>query len=161
MKARKTIISALAVTLVAGSSALAWAGQKEGCDRADRADRADRKVERMARYLELDDAQTASVKALFAERAGQQQDQPRKPHATLAGLDPNAADYQQQVKQQISEMQQQLAERLQARADFKASLYAILTPEQEQKLAEMRAQRHGKHDRKGHGHRHEGARDRG
>lgn len=155
MKARKMMVSALAVTLVAGSSALAWAapGQKGDCNAEDRAEK---RVERMASKLELDEAQQASLKVLFADRAAQQSEKPRKPRATLAGLDPNAADYQQQVKQQISEMQQQLAERVQARADFKASLYAILTPEQEQKLAELHKQKRGKHERKGH--RHEGPR---
>ncbi len=157
MKARKTIVSVLALALVAGSSALAYAGQKEGCSAADRADK---RVERMARHLELDEAQQASLKALFADRAEQRSEQPRKRMAGLAALDPNAADYQQQVKQRISEMQQQLAERVQARADFKASLFAILTPEQEQKLAEMREHKRGKHHHGEPGHRHERSGDR-
>ncbi len=157
MKARKTIVSALAVTLIAGSSALAWAGQQEGCSVADRADK---RVERMARHLELDKAQQTSLQALFADRAEQRSEQPRKRMAGLAALNPNAPDYQQQVKQLISEMQQQMAKRMQARADFKASLFAILTPEQEQKLAELRAQKRGKHHHGDHGPRHERSGDR-
>lgn len=157
MKARKTIVSTLAVVLVAGSSALAWAGQKEGCDRADRAER---KAERMAHQLDLDEAQQASLKALFADHAEQRPERTHRPQAMLAGLDPNAPDYQQQVKQAITEMQQQLAERVQSRADFKASLYAILNPEQEQKLAELRDQRRDRHGHRDQGHRHEGSGDR-
>lgn len=160
MKARKMMVSVLAASLVAGSSALAYAGQKDNCSAADRADK---RVERMARHLDLDEAQTASVKALFADHADKRQQQPRKAMKGLAQLDPNAADYNEQVQARITEMQQQLAERVEQRANFKAELYAILTPEQEEKMAEMRERkgkhhRHGKHHRgEGHHHRHGGA----
>ncbi|GAA0789594.1 Spy/CpxP family protein refolding chaperone [Marinobacterium sediminicola] len=157
MKTRKMIVSALAITLVAGSSALAYAGQQGGCSAADRADK---RVERMTRQLQLDEAQQASVRALFADQADRMQGQPPKRHALLAELDPNAPDYQQQVKQHIVRMQQQLAEKMQAQADFKASLYAILTPEQEQKLAEMRDHRGDRHDHKGQGHHRDGGHER-
>lgn len=142
MKARKMIVSVLAASLVAGGSALAYAGQNEGCSTGDRADK---RVARMAQHLELDEAQTTSLKELFAKRAEQRPEHPRQPMKGLAQLDPNAADYNEQVKAQIADMQQKLAERVQSRADFKAELYAILTPEQEQKLAEMRDQRGEKH----------------
>lgn len=153
MKARKMMVSALAVTLVAGSSALVYAGQKGG-DCA--ADRAERRVERLARELQLDAAQQASLRALFADQADRLQARQEPPHARLEGLDPNASDYQQQVQQQIARMQQQLAERMQARADFKASLYAILTPEQEQQLAQLRERRHDRPEHRGQGHHRDG-----
>ena len=152
MKARKMMVSVLAASLVAGSSALAYAGQKENCSAADRADK---RVERMARHLDLDEAQTASVKALFADHADKRQQQPRKAMKGLAQLDPNAADYNEQVQARIADMQQHLAERVQNRADFKAELYAILTPEQEQKLSELR-DRKGKHRSDGKHHRGDG-----
>ncbi|MBA4503592.1 Spy/CpxP family protein refolding chaperone [Marinobacterium marinum] len=152
MHARKTTVSALALCLVAGGSTLAYAGPgaKGDCNSADRAGQ---RGERMTRYLELDEAQQASVKALFADRAERLKAGPApSPRAALAGLDPNATDYQQQVQRHISAMQQQLAERIQDRADFKASLYAILTPEQEQKLSQMQERKqHRRHAREGHG----------
>lgn len=152
MKTRKMIVSVLAASLVAGTSALAYAGQKENCSAADRADK---RVERMTKHLELNEAQTASVKALFADQAAQRPEQPRKGMKGLAQLDPNAADYNEQVQARIADMQQQLAERVERRANFKAELYAILTPEQEEKLAEMR-ERKGKHHRDGKHHRGDG-----
>jgi Spy/CpxP family protein refolding chaperone len=42
------------------------------------------------------------------------------------------------VQQHIEQAQQQMAKHMQARADHKAALYDILTPEQEQKLEQMR-----------------------
>ena len=59
------------------------------------------------------------------------------------------------MQARIADMQQQLAERVERRANFKAELYAILTPEQEEKLAEMR-ERKGKHHRDGKHHRGDG-----
>ncbi|MBP0047143.1 Spy/CpxP family protein refolding chaperone [Marinobacterium sp. AK62] len=151
MKTRKWVVTTLALSLVAGSSALAYAGQKEGCDKGMQ--RAERHADRLAERLDLDPAQTASLKALFNDQAAQRADHPgqgKRMHG-LQALDPNAADYQQQVQALITEMQQQLAERIQARASFQASLYAILTPEQEQKMAELQA-RKAAHRGHGHGH---------
>lgn len=154
MNTRKMMVSTLAIALITGSSALAYAGQKAGCNAAERADK---RLQQMTRQLNLDAAQQASVKALLADRAAQQPMSKRGQQAGLAGLDPNAADYQQQVQQQIARMQQHLAQRMQARADFKASLYAILTPEQEQKWTELRARHdHKKGHRGGHHQAHAG-----
>ncbi|MBV0933211.1 Spy/CpxP family protein refolding chaperone [Marinobacterium weihaiense] len=155
MNTRTMMVSALTLSLLAGGSTLAHAGQKAGCDRADRAGQ---RVEHLTRQLALDKAQQAAVKALFAARTERNAAHPRTRMRGLEALDPNASDYRQQVQRHIGEMQRQLAEWVQARADFKASLFAILTPEQEQKWAALHDRR-GQSEQPRKGHRHEGPRD--
>ena len=148
MNARKMMVSTLAISLIAGSSALAYAGQKGDCN-ADK--RIDKRLEHMTSTLGLDQTQQTAVMEVLTKQAelrpAHKQGHQRM---ALAALDPNAPDYQQQVQALIGKMQEDLGQRGQTRADQKAELYAILTPEQEQKLADMRDKR--KH------HRHEGSR---
>lgn len=148
MKTRSLMTSLIAGSLVLGSSAAVFAGQKANCDRDNRQEqRAEKRLERMSEKLALTPDQQAAIKTLW-----QQQTRPERsamPHKGLQGLDPNAEDYGRQVQQHIEQAQQQMAQRLQARADHKAALYDILTPEQEQKLEQMRDQR-DQHKGKGH-----------
>jgi len=142
MKKRPLIASLIAGSIVLGSSAAVFAGQKGNCDReARQAQHAEKRLERMTEKLALTTEQQDAVKALW-----QQQDAPDRSATPqgLQGLNPNADDYTQQVQQHIKQAQQRLAQHLQARADHKAALYEILTPEQEQKLEQMRdrADRH-------------------
>jgi len=144
MNTRRLISSLIAGSLVLGGSAAVFAGQKAGCE-TDHEQRMQQRLQRMSETLALTPDQQEAVQALW------QQDKPkRQPQHDrgLKALDPNAADYQQQVQQHIAKAQQQLAARLQARADHKAALYAILTPEQEQTLEQMRERKpehRGKH----------------
>jgi len=152
MNARKMMVSALTLSLIAGSSALAYAGQKGDCTGEHRIDK---RLEHMTSALNLDQTQQAAVKELLTQRAEQRSaHKPGNRYSGLTALDPNAPDYQQQVQALIKEMQQNMAQRMQAHADHKAALYAILTPEQEQKLTEMRSER--KHRRHHDGPRHHG-----
>jgi len=148
MKTRSLITSLIAGSLVLGSSAAVFASQKGNCDRDSRQEqRAEKQLERMTEKMALTTDQQAAIKALW-----QQQTRPERsamPHKGLQGLDPNAKDYARQVQQHIEQAQQQMARHMQARADHKAALYDILTPEQEQKLEQMR-DRNDRHKGKGH-----------
>jgi Spy/CpxP family protein refolding chaperone len=137
MKTRSLITSLIAGSLVLGSSVAVFAGQKGNCDRDSRQEqRAEKRLERMTEKLALTPDQQAAIKTLW-----QQQTRPERSAMArngLQGLDPNADNYDRQVQQHIEQAQQQMAKHMQARADHKAALYDILTPEQEQKLEQMR-----------------------
>lgn len=142
MKQRSLIVSLIAGSIVLGSSAAVLAGQKGNCDRETRqAPHAEKRLERMTETLALTSEQQDAIKALW-----QRQNTPDRSSMPqgLQSLNPNADDYPQQVQRHIAQAQQQLAQHLQTRADHKAALYEILTPEQEQKLEQMRdrADRH-------------------
>ncbi|MBR9827511.1 MAG: hypothetical protein GYB41_02490 [Oceanospirillales bacterium] len=152
MNTRRLISSLIAGSLVLGGSAAVFAGQKAGCE-TDHEQRMQQRLQRMSETLVLTPTQQEAVQALW------QQGRPARQMQLgngLKALDPNAANYQEQVQQHITQAQQQLAKRLQARADHKAALYAILTPEQEKTLEqtrELQAEPHGKHGKHGKHHR--------
>lgn len=144
MKTRRLVSGLIAGSLVLGGSAAVFASQQAGCD-ADNQQRMQKRLQRMSKTLALTPSQQDAIQTLL------QQDKPERQMQrgnVLKALDPNPADYQAQVQQHIAQAQQQLTKRLQARADHKAALYAILTPEQEHTLEQLRerqSEHHGKH----------------
>lgn len=150
MKARTLITSLIAGSLVLGSSTLVYASQKSDCDRQQRMEqRMEKRLERMTQELDLTPKQQAEVSKLWQEHRPEYK---QRRQQGLQALNPNADDYARQVEQQIRTAQQQLAQRMKARADQKAALYAILTPEQEQKFEQLREQRGQRHERRHRGH---------
>jgi Spy/CpxP family protein refolding chaperone len=137
MKKRSLIVSLIAGSLVLGSSAGVLAGSKAGCERDGRqhAQWAEKRLERMSKKLDLTAEQQEAIKSLWQQQA--KSERPDRPRTGLQRLNPNADDYAEQVQQQIALAQQRVAQHLQARADHKAALYAILTPEQEEMLQQM------------------------
>lgn len=137
MKKNSLIVSLIAGSLALGSSAAVLAGPKGGSERDGRQyeQRAEKRLERMSKKLDLTAEQQEAIKSLWQQQA--KSERPDRPRAGLQRLNPNADDYAEQVQQQIVQAQQRVAQHLQARADHKAALYEILTPEQEEKLQQM------------------------
>lgn len=106
----------------------------------------EKRLGKMQRYLELTDAQTEELKALFEQQNEQRaQHQPKNNlRSTLMQLRPDAEDYDAQVQQLIEQHQAQVARHIQTRAAFHKAFYDILEPAQWEKLQEMKERRHSK-----------------
>jgi len=154
MKKHSLITSMILGSLILGSSASVLAAPKGDCDNRDRQERMmEKRLDRMADRLQLTEDQQAAIKALWDKR--EKPERPAMPGEGLRSLDPNAEDYAEQVQKHIEQAQERIAERIQAQAEYKAALYEILTPEQEEKLEQMRDRfddRRGKGERDRRGH---------
>jgi len=154
MKKHSLISSMILGSLILGSSASVFAAPKDACDNGDRQEkRMEKRLERMADKLQLTDDQQEAIRSLWEKQ--EKPGRPAMPGEGLRSLDPNADDYKQQVQKHIEQAQERIAERMQAQAEYKAALYDILTPEQEEKLEKMRDRfddRRGKGERDRRGH---------
>lgn len=102
----------------------------------------------MAKELNLSDEQKTQMKELFKDRRGEmrdQREQMKEMHTAIRNLDVNAADYDQQVTDLVTKAQENTAQMIKMRAEQKKDMFAILTPEQQEKFMEMRSEkpRHG------------------
>ncbi|NVK40577.1 MAG: Spy/CpxP family protein refolding chaperone [Oceanospirillaceae bacterium] len=159
---RKPLMIALtALTLSAATAGIAAAHEKGdgGWGRHN----PEKRMQRMAEELGLSDEQRSQMQALMEQEHGQRTERGsgRETFRKLRNLDPSAADYQQQLDELVKQAQDQVGERIRARAAHRAAVAEILTDEQEQKLKDWKAERregwkehHGKGDH--HGGRHHG-----
>ncbi|RTE67116.1 periplasmic heavy metal sensor [Amphritea opalescens] len=115
---------------------------------------AGKRLHAMAEKLGLSEEQEAQMKTLFKDRHEQmreQRGQIKEMHAALRNLDVNAADYDEQVAGLVTQAQENTAEMIQMRAQQKKDMFAILTPEQQEKFSEMRPDK-PRHGGKKHSH---------
>ncbi|MFC6670409.1 Spy/CpxP family protein refolding chaperone [Marinobacterium aestuariivivens] len=152
---RKPLIIAMtALTLSAGAIGLAQAHDKGEGGRYS----PEKRLERMTEQLQLTDEQRGQMQTLMEQQREQRPEkgQGREIHRQLRDLDPAAEDYQQRLDDLVGQAQQQLGERMRARAAHRAAMAEILTDEQEQKLADWQKDRWGKghHGDRGHGGKH-------
>jgi len=107
--------------------------------------------ERMINYmgdeLSLSDTQREQIRALMGDRSDPRESM-RALRESHRALDPASPDYLDQVAKLAQEQAQQMAARMVEHAKVHAEIYAILTPEQQQRFSAMRDQ-HG-----GMGHHH-------
>lgn len=109
---------------------------------------AGKRLHAMVKKLDLSEAQETQVKELFKDRRDEmrdQRDQMKEMYTAMRDLDVNAADYDQQVANLVATAQENTAKMITMRAEQKKELFAILTPEQQEKFMEMRPDkpRHG------------------
>lgn len=151
---KQLVIGITAAVIGAGVLSAGLASAKDGWDRCgDRQEgrhgkyeqmegkHTARRMDMMADKLALSDEQKTQMQELFQNQQGQMKDQRgamREMHSALRDLDVNASDYDQQVAALVSKAQEQTAQMIQMRAQQKKALFAILTPEQQQKFMEMR-----------------------
>jgi|GEM_PF-1722423 len=106
--------------------------------------RQERFVNKMAKYLELTDAQKMQVADLMDEHQDERMEKMklmREVRQQISQLDPTAADYDKQLDGLVLQAQQQLGESIRDKAEQRQELAKILTDEQQQKLAEMKQKR--------------------
>lgn len=105
-------------------------------------------AERMAKHLSLDDAQQASVEAIFERNrpARQALMQRHKAHReAMKALQPGSADYSTRSQVLADEAGTLARDRVLQRTQLQAELSTVLTPEQMAKMQEHRARGHHGH----------------
>lgn len=106
-------------------------------------------VDRLERVIDLTDAQKSELegiaeqakaerKASFKERKGQH----------MMSLDPSAADYQTQVQALADANAERAREKTLKMADYRAQVYAVLTPEQRNTLEQKMEKRREKMEKR-------------
>ncbi|MDZ7925072.1 MAG: Spy/CpxP family protein refolding chaperone [Marinagarivorans sp.] len=98
-------------------------------------------LKHMSKTLELTEQQETQIKALFDEAHAERKANKPEKTANLAQLDPNAADYSTQVAALAEQRAEQAKQGVLARAELQQKINAILTPEQQHKMLEMKAKR--------------------
>ncbi len=102
-------------------------------------------LKQMSKQLDLTEQQETQIKALFeAERAERKENKMDK-NEGFATLDPNAADYNAQVAALAEKRAEQAKQAVLARADMQQKINAILTPEQQQKMLEIKSAHKERH----------------
>ena len=134
-----------------GLHAYAWQGGDEGEHRAKPMHHKEQKggerfFERLSQQLELTDEQKNNLKALHEQAHGNKSYR-FNTRASLMQLDPNAADYSQQVATIAQTAADNAKARVLKHAEFQQQMYAQLTPEQQQKLRKIMAQKAARHNK--------------
>lgn len=159
---RKQIIIGITAAIIGAgalTAGIASAHDKERCgdrgegrhgkhEQMEDGKHADKRLHAMTKKLGLSEAQQEQMKELFKDRREEmrdQREQMREMYTAMRDLDVNAADYDQQVAALVATAQDNTAEMITMRAEQKKELFAILTPEQQEKLMEM------DHERPRHG----------
>ncbi len=138
MKTKTTLTAALG-TLTLAVASFTWAmGPGGGCD----FDKMRRHGEfMMSELLDLSDEQRSEIKSI-RESHGFNKKQMRKGHKGMMkdvmSLDPTAADYDAQVDALIEKAQLKISERIKEGAKMHAEVYAVLTPEQQDKFVSFK-----------------------
>ncbi len=130
----------------------AFGGPDDG-GRGSHGEHRERMMEKMQKYLELSDEQSEQIREIkshydFSPRAfGKEMMQ------GMQALDPNAADYEQQLDTFATEQAERVRENIIARGKMRAEIYAVLTSEQQEKLEEFHSKmRERMEQRRGGGH---------
>jgi len=138
IKMRKTLIIGMtALSLTLGGLGVAVAGGKMGHD----GPMDGRMIDRLAHKLDLTDAQMDQVDEMMAGEFKDMRQQMRTMkdlRQDLRQLDPNAADYQQQVDTLAAQIAANTEQMVKMRAEQKQAFNEILTPDQRTELAELK-----------------------
>lgn len=161
------LAASLGLAAAVGAGGTVFAGDESGGKTADRAEKRanfhKHYAERMAQDLQLDEAQKASVQAIFERnRPAQRQLRERtKAHwEAMKALEPGSPDYSTRAQALADEAGTLARDRVLARTQLNAELATVLTPEQMEKFQarKVRGHRHGHggggyrgHHRKGGG----------
>lgn len=99
----------------------------------------------LEKELDLSDEQKEQIQSIY-ERTSEERGV-RGNHGLLA-LNPEAADYHKQVQTLAQERALKLEQDIVARGNAHAEIYAILTPEQQNKLKAMQQKRQERHQKR-------------
>ncbi|WP_028468503.1 Spy/CpxP family protein refolding chaperone [Neptunomonas japonica] len=105
-------------------------------------DRSNYMVKKMSKKLGLSDSQQEEVQKLFSSKHEQRQEmhtQMRTLHKATRDLDPNAADYDQQLAKTKKAAANMAVSKIEQQVYMKAEMAKILTAEQISKFEDMRA----------------------
>lgn len=97
----------------------------------------EQRAAKMKEYLELTDEQAEAIKAI-REESQQKGGRPgREMMQALKELDPEDPDYMQQVEKLAEEQSDEIKSAIMAKAEARAKIHEVLTPEQREKMDQM------------------------
>ncbi len=102
------------------------------------------------RKLDLTDAQRASVKQIMKDSFSQNRTQRqtlRQQRQAFASMTPDQVGYQTAAARLAQAEGDATRARVQQKADVRAKIYAVLTPQQKAEMATMRAQPQARHEK--------------
>ena len=102
-------------------------------------------VHLLEKKLDLSDEQKEQIQAIYEQA---HEGHGARGHHDLMALDPEAADYHEQVQTLAQERARKLEQDIIARGNANAEIYAILTPEQQDKLKAMQQRRQERHQQR-------------
>jgi Spy/CpxP family protein refolding chaperone len=102
---------------------------------------AKRMLKHMSKALDLTAQQETDIKAVFEEERTKHKANMKGEHKNIMQLDPSASDYNAQVAAIAEERAAQAKAGVLERAAVQQKIHAILTPTQQQKMAELKAKR--------------------
>lgn len=104
----------------------------------------EKRVEKMAQHLGLSEAQKQQILSLMTTHKANMKplrDQKRALKRSMHSLDPNAADYMAQLSNLAEQKANLVRQKTLAKGQHRQQLFALLTPEQQNKMRQMRQQR--------------------
>lgn len=104
----------------------------------------EKRVEKMAQHLGLSETQKQQVLNLMTTHKASMKplrDQKRALKRSMHSLDPNAADYMAQLTNLAEQKANLVRQKTLAKGQHRQQLFALLTPEQQNKMRQMREQR--------------------
>lgn len=137
---KKIILMIAALALVsAGSSAFAFGG-KEQCKHKRMG--GEEKMQRMQTMLDLSEQQVSQIREIRAARREQRQEEfPKQERVQLNDLDPTSSEYQLAIAERAREKAARVEARMIDKGQTHAEIFAVLTPEQQEKLKAYRQER--------------------
>lgn len=167
MKNKTTISTLLIVLLFSATSAFAWQGHgnKGGnCDRRgdgmnyeQHEDRMENRLEKMAVILDLTKEQQEKIEDLSENNWKERQELRSKMQATRDALREYRSSNEVDVDEFRTKARQQAdlkADMMAQKAEHRAAILAVMTPEQQKKAEQLREMRGNKHGQRGFGQKH-------
>lgn len=100
----------------------------------------------LEKKLDLTDEQKEQIQAIYqARKESAREGHGERGSRGLMALDPQAADYHEQVQTLAKESAHKLEQRIIARGNTHAEIYAVLTPEQQEELKALQQKKHERH----------------
>lgn len=129
---KSNILGISLAVILAGSSVAALAGPH--CKDQER----EHGLERMIKHLDLSDAQKAKVESIMASAEKDRSDKKGMPKMrALMSLNPDDADYLQQVEAQAESASKDMKAHIIKMAKVRQEINAVLTDEQKQEMKEL------------------------
>jgi len=114
----------------------------------------ERRAERVAEKLDLSDSQRDQFKQIHEQGRGEGKtihEAMQKNRDALHKLNPSAKGYSKQVAQLANEKAELVKQMVVHKSEVRAELHAMLTPQQREKMSQMKMERKGKGKRSGDG----------
>jgi Spy/CpxP family protein refolding chaperone len=135
-------LSAAIITLSGAGFTLAHADSDERMEKRHE-HRIENRIEHLTKELSLTTEQQVQLKEQMLsqqEKRGDKQKSRKDVFKQLQKLDPSAADYQTQLNSLVLQAQDQTKSMILEKAEQKAKLFEILTPEQEKEFIELQSE---------------------